>query len=133
MVMDVVRAIHDYVHDLMTPNAGIGVLRDAREILSSHEGVCRDYAILTATLLRAAKVPARVCSGLVYMDGAFYYHAWAEFWDSTQWIGVDSTLEIGELTPGHIKLAHGNVEEAFTFTVLDGVKVNVLEKKQKSK
>lgn len=123
---EMVSTIHSHVHRLMRPNAGIGVLRDAGEVLTTKEGVCRDYAILTATILRAAKIPARLCSGLIYMDGAFYYHAWVEVWDSKKWIGVDSTRPNGELTPGHVKLAHGNVDEAFNFTVMDGVKIEVL-------
>ncbi|HMS55325.1 MAG TPA: transglutaminase family protein, partial [Fimbriimonadaceae bacterium] len=123
---EIVSSVHGYVNRLMTPNAGIGVLRDAGEVLETKEGVCRDYAILTATIFRAARVPSRLCSGLIYMDGAFYYHAWVEVWDSKKWIGVDSTRPDGELTPGHVKLAHGNVDEAFNFTVLDGVKIEVL-------
>jgi hypothetical protein len=119
--------VHDYVFSTMKPNAGIGVLRDATEILKTKEGVCRDYAVLTATLLRAAGVPSRLVSGLVYEVGSFYYHAWVEVWDGTSWVGVDSTLPSGKLTAGHIELAQGNVEEAFTFTFLDRVKLEVLD------
>jgi hypothetical protein len=121
------KQIHDYVYSSMKPNAGIGVLRDATEILKTKEGVCRDYAVLTATLLRAGGVPSRLVSGLVYEEGSFYYHAWVEVWDGKQWVGVDSTLPSGRLTAGHIQLAQGNVEEAFTFTFLDRVKVEVLD------
>ena len=121
------RKIHDYVYRTMHPDAGIGVLRDATEILKTKEGVCRDYAVLTATLLRAAHVPTQLVSGLVYADGAFYYHAWAEVWDGSHWVGIDSTLPKGNLTAAHIQLAQGDVEQAFTFTFLDKVKVQVLD------
>jgi len=121
------KRIQVFVHNTMTPNAGIGVLRDASEILKTKEGVCRDYAVLTATLLRAARVPTRVVSGLVYEDASFYYHAWVEVWDGLHWVGVDSTLPSGRVTAGHIKLAEGSVEDAFTFTFLDKVKVEVLD------
>lgn len=126
-VQEAAKRVHDYVYDTMKPNAGIGVLRDATEILNTKEGVCRDYAVLTATLLRAAGVPSRLVSGLVYEEGSFYYHAWVEVWDGITWVGVDSTLPSGKLTAGHIQLAQGNVEEAFTFTFLDRVKVEVLD------
>lgn len=125
------RKIHRYVHDLMKPNAGIGVLRDANEILKTCEGVCRDYAILSATLFRAAGIPSRLCSGLIFFDGAFYYHAWVEFWDGKNWIGVDTTRPQPELTPGHIKLAHGSVEQAFTFTFLENTTIQVVRKVSK--
>jgi len=121
------KRIQAFVHKTMIPNAGIGVLRDASEILKTKEGVCRDYAVLTATLLRAAHVPTRLVSGLVYEDASFYYHAWVEVWDGIHWVGVDSTLESGRVTAGHIKLAEGGVEEAFTFTFLDKVRVEVLD------
>ena len=126
-VREAAKQVHDYVYTTMKPNAGIGVLRDATEILQTKEGVCRDYAVLTATLLRAGGVPSRLVSGLVYEEGSFFYHAWVEVWDGNSWVGVDSTLPSGKLTAGHIQLAQGNVEEAFTFTFLDKVKVEVLD------
>ncbi len=114
------------VNKMMNPNAGIGVLRDATEILLTREGVCRDYAILTASLLRAAKIPAQLVSGLVYHNNAFYYHAWVESWDGKEWFGIDSTRSDLAVTPGHIKLAQGSVEDAFLFTFLDQTRVQVL-------
>jgi hypothetical protein len=119
-------AIRWYVYQTMKPNAGIGVLRNADEVLDTKEGVCRDYAILTATLLRAAKIPTRLASGMVYADGAFFYHAWAEVWDGTQWVGVDSTLPEEALSAVHVKLGDGNVDKAFTFTLLENAKIEVL-------
>ncbi len=123
-------AIKKYVYDLMRPNAGIGVLRNASEVLKTKEGVCRDYAILTCTILRAAGIPARLASGLVNWDGKFYYHAWCESWDGARWIGLDSTVPEEQISAGHVKLGDGNVESAFTFAVLDHVKVKVLNVKR---
>jgi hypothetical protein len=120
-------AIRQYVYDNMNPNAGIGVLRDANEVLDSKEGVCRDYAVLTVTLLRAAGIPARLASGIVNWDGTFYYHAWAEAWDGHFWIGVDSTSNDNQVSAAHVKLGEGNVEEAFSFTFLDKAKIAVLD------
>jgi len=116
-----------WVSGRMHPNLGIGVLRDATEVLSSSEGVCRDYAILTATILRAGGVPTRLCSGLVTWDGTFYYHAWVEVWNGKNWIGVDSTVPDPQISAGHIKLADGNIATAFQFPVLDKVSIKVEE------
>ncbi|HRF60377.1 MAG TPA: transglutaminase domain-containing protein [Fimbriimonadaceae bacterium] len=120
------RKIKEHVESIMRPNAGIGVLRDAQEVLKTKEGVCRDYAILTGTLLRAARIPTRLVSGLVSQDGKFYYHAWVEVYTGAQWVGLDSTRPANDLTATHIKLAEGSVEEAFQFFVLDGAKIRVL-------
>lgn len=126
-VREAALAIRRYVYDTMHPNAGIGVLRNADEILNTKEGVCRDYAILTATLLRAAKIPAKVSSGLVYYNGRFYYHAWADAWDGNRWIGLDSTVPQDQMSATHIQLATGSVEDAFTFTFLEKAKIEVVE------
>lgn len=123
--------IRRYVYGLMEPNAGMGILRNANDVLDSKQGVCRDYAILTTTLLRAAGIPARLASGLVSLDGEFYYHAWAEAWDGAQWIGVDSTTDMDQISAAHIKLADGNVDSAFAFMLLDKVKLDVLESSKK--
>jgi len=120
-------AIKSYVNQTMRPNAGIGVLRDAGEILRTKEGVCRDYAILTVTLMRAARIPARLVSGVVNWQGVFYYHAWAEIWDGAKWIGIDSTVPEPQISAAHVKLAEGNVEGAFAFALLDKVKIEVLD------
>jgi|GEM_PF-487142 len=119
-------AIRKYVYQTMRPNAGIGVLRDAGEVLDSKEGVCRDYAVLTVTLLRAAGIPARLASGIVTWDGTFYYHAWAEAYDGRHWIGIDSTSDDNQISAAHVKLGEGNVEQAFSFTFLDKAKISVL-------
>ncbi len=122
-------AIRSYVNSIMTPDAGIGILRDASEVLKTKVGVCRDYAILTATLCRAAKLPTKLVSGLVSFDGTFYYHAWVEVFTGSKWVPYDSIPNSPEFTATHVKLSEGNVDTAFAFTVLSGAKVEVLEQK----
>lgn len=131
-VNEAANRVHRYVFNAMRPNAGIGVLRDASEVWSSKEGVCRDYAILTCTLLRAAQVPARLVSGLVLMEGRYYYHAWVEAWDGANWVGVDSTRPQPNVGGTHLKLAQGTVEEAYTFTFLDRVRIEVLDARRRT-
>lgn len=64
----------------------------AVETLLAREGVCRDFAHLTAALLRANGVPSRVASvyapGLEPMD----FHAVAEALVDGRWLVVDPTL-----------------------------------------
>ena len=122
-------AIRKYVNTMMTPDAGIGVLRDASEVLDAKVGVCRDYAILTATLCRSAGIPARLASGLVDFEGNFYYHAWVEVWTGTDWLGLDSVPPSDFFTATHVKLGQGNVDTAFTFTILSNAHMEVLEQK----
>jgi hypothetical protein len=125
-VAEACEKVRSYVNGIMRPNSGIGVVRNASEVLKTKEGVCRDYAILTCTILRAARVPARLASGIVYQNGVFYYHAWVEGWNGGKWIGVDSTRPSRQITATHVKLAEGNVDEAFVFTFLEDSKISVL-------
>ncbi|HEY0867817.1 MAG TPA: transglutaminase-like domain-containing protein [Fimbriimonas sp.] len=122
--------VRAYVNRTLKPNAGIGVLRDANDVLDTKEGVCRDYAILAATISRAAGIPTRLVSGLVNWDGTFYYHAWVEVWDGGRWLALDPTGGSEQISAAHVKLANGNVEDAFTFTFLEKAKVKVLEMKR---
>ncbi len=123
--------IRKWVYGYMKPNATMGIVRDANDVLDSKQGVCRDYAILTVTLLRAAGIPSRLASGLVSLDGNFYYHAWVEAWDGAKWIGVDSTTDRDQISAAHIKLAEGNVDKAFSFVVLGKAKMEVVEYSRK--
>lgn len=125
-VMAAAQKIRRGVYAMMTPNAGIGVLREAGEVLRTKEGVCRDYAVLTAALCRAAGIPTRLATGLVTWDGTFYYHAWCEVWDGKRWIGLDSAAPGDRISAGHVKLSEGNVDRAFVFPVLGRAKIQVL-------
>ena len=56
----------------------------ASEVARTKSGDCSEHAVILCALLRTADVPARVVSGLVYVDGfankqqVFGYHMWAQ-------------------------------------------------------
>ncbi len=118
--------LRQWVYREVGVNAGIGVMRDAAEILKTKEGVCRDHAVLMAALLRSAGIPSKLVSGMVYQDGAFYYHAWVEAWTGKEWVGLDSTRPSPRLTLGHVKIAQGSVAQAFVSFLLDGAKISLV-------
>ena len=125
-VIPAAQKIRKEVLQRMRVNLGIGVMRDASEIWDSSEGVCRDHAILMATLLRSVNIPTKLVTGLVYYQGSFLYHAWVEVWDGQQWVGLDSTRPDDFLTAGHLKTAEGTVGQAMVGFLLDGAKVKVI-------
>ncbi len=120
-------AIRDWVHEKMTPDYSIGVPRSCTDVLQKPRGVCRDYATLFCGLARAAGVPARVAAGILYADGKFFYHAWAECWVG-QWVSIDPTLKGNFVDATHVKFAQGNVTEMFAVAGIVGrVKLEVNE------
>ena len=53
-------------------------LPSAREVLRTKVGDCNEHTALYVAMARALGIPARIAVGLVYVRGAFYYHAWPE-------------------------------------------------------
>src|SRR5262249_166402 len=108
----VASAIRDWVNQQMTPDASIGVPRPAAALEARRPGVCRDYATLYTAIARAAGVPTRLCGGIVYAEGRFFYHAWAESWVG-QWVAFDPTLYdpkgVDFVDATHIKFAQGDL------------------------
>lgn len=74
----------------------------ASTVLQSRQGVCRDYAVLTAALARAADVPARVVYGQARSGPGANdeYHAWNEFLIDGRWVSLDPTWDAGYIQNG---------------------------------
>jgi len=103
------QAVARWVNENMHTRADIGLVRSSLEVLESKEGVCRDYAALFAGLARAAGLPTRVTSGIVYWKNGFFYHAWDEVWVG-KWMAFDATVAPGyPVDATHIKFAEGDV------------------------
>jgi len=123
--------IRDWVHSVMTPDASIGVVRSAKDVFNRRRGVCRDYATLYTALARAAGVPTRLCAGIVYADGKFFYHAWAESYVG-KWIAFDPTLydahDADFVDATHIKFAQGDVTQMFEVVSIVGrLKIHIVD------
>jgi hypothetical protein len=118
--------IRAWVHANLKVQGDIGITRSGSDVLKSRVGVCRDYAILFASLARSAGIPSKVVSGLIYTEGAFYYHAWVECW-AGKWVPFDATLAGDFVDATHIKLAEGDATAMFTLAkVIGALKVKVV-------
>ncbi len=80
----------------------------ALEVLNKRIGDCNEHSVLLTALLRASGIPARVCVGLVYARGGFYYHAWTEGYLG-EWVSMDATLNQMPVDATHIKLVEGGL------------------------
>ncbi|MDP9027062.1 MAG: transglutaminase-like domain-containing protein [Actinomycetota bacterium] len=94
-----VHAHLEYTAEATTPTGG------AVETLAARAGVCRDYAHLTAALLRALDVPARLVSVYAPQLDPMDFHAVVEALVDGRWVVVDST----RLAPraGMVRMATG--------------------------
>jgi len=77
---------------------GVG-MASASEVARTAEGDCTEHAVLLAAMLRAADIPSRVASGLIYVNESglgenhiFGYHAWTQAWIDGRWIDLDAVL-----------------------------------------
>jgi transglutaminase-like putative cysteine protease len=74
------------------------------EVLAQKRGKCTEYAILFASLARAAGIPTRIVLGEAYEgDGLWGGHMWNEVWLG-EWIAVDSSPGTFVSGPSHLKL-----------------------------
>jgi hypothetical protein len=108
-------------------------LPSAREVLRTKVGDCNEHTALYVAMARASGIPARVAVGLVYMRGAFYYHAWPEVYirDGNAgglWLPVDPTLNQFPADTTHLRLARGGLEkQAGILPLLGRLKITVLD------
>jgi len=100
---------------------------DALSTLKNRVGDCNEHAVLLAALARSAGIPAKIESGLVYLRGRFYYHAWNLLYVG-KWITADSVFGQIPADATHIRFASGNPESQLDLiTVIDKVKITVLD------
>jgi hypothetical protein len=93
---------------------------NAVQVLEMRAGDCNEHAVLLAALARAGGLPARVVAGVVYLDGAFLYHAWNEVWLGDGWVSVDPALDQLPADATHIKLLTGGPETHATLAAVVG-------------
>jgi hypothetical protein len=94
-----------WVHDSIRPRASFG-FPTVPQILRTRTGDCNELAQLFVALARARGLSARPVTGLLYVDGKFYYHAWAEVL-LKDWVPVDPMLGQAPADAAHIRLMQG--------------------------
>ncbi len=82
-------------------------LPSARYALESGVGNPESKALVLVALARAAKLPARRVGGLLFREGSFVPHHWAELWlgPDEGWVPFDpTTSEQGHVGASHVAL-----------------------------
>lgn len=120
------KRILDWVYRNIEKRATASV-PSAVEVLKTKEGDCNEHSILYAALCRAVGIPTKVVVGLVYLNDAFYYHAWNKVYLG-EWIPVDPTFGGFPADAAHIKLKEGELEEqAKVLKVVGNLKIKIVE------
>ena len=100
----------------------------ALDVLVHLEGDCTEHALLFVALCRAAGLPAREVSGLVYAgpaERAFGMHRWAQVYVGA-WVDVDPTLNQFPADATHIVLDTSGDGWFELFAVFPEVRIEVL-------
>lgn len=113
--------VHAYIDD---KNLDVG-FASASEVARTAQGDCSEHGVLLCALLRAAEIPARVASGLVYVDNfaqsdqVFGYHMWTQALLSVNgqptWVDLDATIDAAHAFDAtHICLATSALADSDT-------------------
>ncbi len=131
--------VEKWVHEHMKGNNEINFV-PASQVLEDRQGDCRQHAMLTAALCRAADVPARTAFGLVYTveerRPILAFHMWTEVWIEGQWLMLDATLGQGNVGAAHLKIADHSWQDTQTLApllpvirVAGKIRVEIVEEK----
>jgi len=99
----------------------------ALDVLKMRIGDCNEHATLFVALCRAAGIPSRLCAGIVYNEGSFYYHAWSDVFVG-RWVSVDPTMNQMPVDATHICFVTGDLDKQLEIIKLIGVlRLEVME------
>lgn len=119
------RLLANWVHREIRPDTAI-LAPSAVRVLESRRGDCNEAALVFVALARAAGLPARTVAGLLYLNGRFYYHAWAEV-HLGEWIAIDPMLDQYPADAAHIGIVTGGLARQVELVPLIGrLKLEVL-------
>jgi hypothetical protein len=91
----------------------------AVQVLESGSGDCNEHTVLYVAMARALGLPARTAVGLVYLDNAFFYHAWPEVWLG-EWVAVDPTFGQYPADAAHLRFVVGGLAQQIEILRLIG-------------
>jgi hypothetical protein len=122
----IAQALSKWVDHSVENAPSIG-LPSSVQVLEQLSGDCNEHTYLYVALARALNLPAKIKVGLVYHEGAFYYHAWPAVYLG-EWIEIDPTLGQYTVDATHIALMEGEIKEQLNLARIFGrLKIEVLD------
>lgn len=126
-----VRRIVDFVNGFVSPSMS-AAMPSIHDLLDKQRGDCKSYALLVTNLARAAGIPAREVSGLLYIGDdqkAFGGHAWNEVVLGGVWVPVDASLRQTEVDATHVSFGTDTKAAKNLLTSLGKLSFKVIEVK----
>lgn len=100
-------------------------LATASQVLARKVGDCTEHALLVTALARAAGLPARQVSGLIYVGdelGFFGWHAWTQIVLEGRWVAVDASWNEPTADAAHLLLGIGDSTD--WLTIIDSITIS---------
>lgn len=120
---DKAEAIRRFVHrHVRAKDLSVG-FATASETARTRQGDCTEHAVLLAAMLRAAGIPSRVATGLIYVErladqrNVFGYHMWTQAWldepanPGGRWVDLDAVLAEQPFDATHLTLSVSAMNE----------------------
>jgi hypothetical protein len=126
--------VFDHISDKGLETAFAGAAETAR----TRTGDCSEHGVLLAAMLRAAGIPSRIATGLVYVTesdggGLFGWHMWTQALIDGRWIDFDATLPT-RYTAGHILTSTSSFSDGSSsaelnslFVLMGNLDIEILE------
>ncbi|MDQ8154851.1 MAG: transglutaminase-like domain-containing protein [Gemmatimonadota bacterium] len=99
--------LNRWVYDSLAKEVTFSV-PNAAQVLRTRRGDCNEHTQLYVALARSLGLPARIATGLAYVRGKFYYHAWPEVWLG-EWVPVDPTFGQFPADAAHLRFVVGGL------------------------
>ena len=100
---------------------------NAREVLQLKYGDCKEHAALFAAFARSLGISSKICGGIVYDRGSFFYHAWNEVFVG-RWVSVDPLMKQFPADATHVRLVEGDLEDQLPLLAFLGrLRIKVME------
>ncbi|MBI4838085.1 MAG: transglutaminase domain-containing protein [Nitrospirae bacterium] len=103
------RLLYEWVFNNIKKTPSI-TIPSAVDVLNAKKGDCNEHTTIYVALARAIGLPSQMLVGLVYRQGAFYYHAWPEVF-AGKWIAMDPTLGEFPVDAKYIMLISGDLSK----------------------
>lgn len=81
------------------------------DVLQTMQGDCNEHATLFGGMARALGIPTEVIVGVIYQNGAYYYHAWDAVYLRGRWVWVDPVMGEFPARTQHLMLQRGSLEK----------------------